>query len=138
MPIAAGIAVLNFEVDVAHRGVEGSGIGVRNVGCRGDDSLLEAGTYTAPGRIGAGAATGEEDHVADSLLVAWRVFAEDDDGAVLAISDDADSGPDDEGFADAVAAFGKEDDSLGGGFLSFVDGVLDGVGVIADAVAVKA
>ena len=77
-----GVAVLDFEIDVAHRGVKGSGIGVGDVGGWWDDSLLAGRGVHGPGwSIAAGAATGEEDHVADSLLVAWGIFAEDDDGA---------------------------------------------------------
>ena len=116
----AGIAVADFDVDVRHRGVEGAGRGV------------------ARRFVILRATAGEEDHVLRMVFVAieaGRVRCEDEDGARGAVADEADAGPDVDGVGEAVAAGGDEDDALVVGFLDGVDGSLDGVGVVGEAVA---
>src|ERR1035438_2522962 len=69
------------------------------------------------------------------VLVAGSAFGQQEDGACGAISDDADAGPDVEGLRQAVAALGNEDNSLAGGFLNLVNGLLNRPGIVGEAVA---
>src|SRR6185437_17166930 len=80
----AGVAVLDFDVDVGERGIKGAGVGV------GD--LTTARIFTVSS---AAAAAGEEEHEFFICGVGeiWRVRGERDDGARCAASNHANSGP---------------------------------------------
>ena len=146
----AGVAVADFEIDVADGGVEGARAGIGGLtpgsaAAAGSRGRLPAGRASPAGctpaaaepAAGAGPAAGEEDHIAFVVLVlvAGRAFGQQEDGAGGAISDDADAGPDVEGLRQAIAALGNEDNSLAGGFLNLVNGLLNSPGIVGETVA---
>src|ERR1017187_83360 len=132
----AGISVPDLEIDVADGGVEGAGAGVGGLTAGGASPVSGSPAAATPASR-AGPATGKEDHVAliVLVLVAGSVFAQEENGACSSIPDHADAGPDVDGLRQAVAALGNEDDSLAGGFLNLINGLLKGRGVVGETVA---
>src|SRR5215469_8811084 len=139
-PDSGRIAILNLEVDIAHRGVESAGIRVGNCIVGWNNSLLQPWTSAARRRVastGRGSSAGEDYHVANSFLKAGSILAKNNDWSVLAISNQSDSRPDDKSLADAIVSFGDEDNPLNSSLLNFIDGSLNSVGVISDSVTMK-
>src|SRR5260221_6666829 len=126
---SSGISILNFDINVTHRGVESSRTGVWW-------SFFRAGFRFPPRASRARQAAGEENHVRWPLLKARCVAAQDEDRAGLAVTDGADSRPYVNGFRDAVAAGRQEKDPLVGRLLDLVDGLLQDVRIICNAISV--
>src|SRR5260370_14465817 len=126
---SSGISILNFDINVAHRRVESSRIGVWW-------SFFCAGFRFPQGPSRARQAAGEENHVRRRFLKARRVATEDKDRAGLAVTDDADSRPRVNGSYDAVAAGWQEKNPLVGRLLALVDGVRQVFRIIAEAISV--
>ncbi len=86
MATAAGLPVAEVEVDVAHRGVEGAGVGVDDlVGKRhraGKGRARGAGQMPVP-VAALGTSAGEEEHVTDVVLIAGGVVREQELRAAL-------------------------------------------------------
>ena len=112
----AGIAVLDFDVNIADGGIERAGVSIRRRS------------------IAVRARAGEENHVGGTLLKTRRVGGEDEGGALGAIADQADARPDVNCLGEAIAAGGDEEDALIGGFLNFIDGLLQGDGIVGGAI----
>ena len=141
---SAPIARPNFKIDVAHRRIEGAGIGVGHCMVRRNNSWrrwrhVEAQQWNAPLNNGSGVRTRtcEEEHVGDAILITRRVFAKNKDRAMAAVPDHANAGPEINGPRNPVAALGNKDNSLAPGLLELVDGSLDGQAVIRLPVALN-
>src|ERR1035438_6889343 len=105
---SAGIAVLDFEIDIAHGGIKRTRAGVLRL-------------------AGAAASSGKEHHESLFVLVleTGTVLAQHQHRTGGAIPNHANSGPDVDGLGQAVSPFGNEDDSLVCGLLDSVNGRLD-------------
>ena len=123
----ARVPVADLDVDVAHRRVEGPGSGVGRTAA--------AGPPVAPGPRAR-----EEHHLVFGVpvLVAGRVGRQHEHRALRAVPDQPDRRPHVDGLRQPVPALGDEDDALADGFLHPVDRLLDGLGIVGDAVALRA
>src|SRR3974390_1942605 len=122
------IAVLDFDIDVADGGVEGSRAGVGRLGVFALAGVASRKAFSRP-------ATRKENHVRRAVLKGWRVGAQDKHRPSLAISNETDTRPDVDGPSEAITAGGQKQNALIGGFLYFVDGLLQGIRVVGNAVA---
>ena len=134
-----GIAVAEVEVDVAHGGVEGAGVGIDD-SVRGRDRAGN-GRPRCIGQVpvpvtAARTSAGEEEHVADVVLITGCVVGKEKLRARCAVADDAHAGPDVDGAGDAVLPCRDEEDAFAVFLFDFVDGGLDGFAVVGDAVGV--
>src|SRR3974390_244038 len=93
----AGIAVLNFEVHVAERGIKCARAGVRGRERRA---------------VFCGTSPREENHVFGTLLKTFCVGAKDEHGTRLAKTENANAGPNVDGASDAIAAGGQKHNTL--------------------------
>ncbi len=139
-----GIPLANLEIDIAHRGIKRAGIGVWDVANRGHGTrrrrhrMIVAEKCSYASRAGSsGPGTCKEDHVSDSLLESWSVIRQDKDGTVRSIADNSNSGPDENGAGDAIAALRNKDDPFSRGLLKPVDRRLNRSAVIGLTVAVN-
>ena len=125
---SAGVPILDLDVEVRERRVEGAGTGIGN-GCVG---AVRVGRSSTPE---AGAAAGEEyQHLfVGRVLESGCVGGQDKDGPLGAVADQANAGPNIERAADAIASCWQEHDALTGRLLNLVNGVLQGGRVIARA-----
>ena len=122
------IAALDFDIDVADGGVEGSRASVGRLGVFAFAGVARRKAFSRP-------ATRKENHVRRAVLKGWRVGAQDKHRPSLAISNETDTRPDVDGPSEAIAAGGQKQNALIGGFLNFVDGLLQGIRVVGNAVA---
>ena len=125
-----GIAVPDLEIDVAERGIKSARA---CVGWSGVCSLRAGGGRSTL----RWATTREENHVAGALLKTRRVCAQDKHRPRRAVADDPDSRPDVNRAGKAIAAGGQKENALNGGFLDRVDGLLQGLGIVGNAVGVN-
>ena len=138
MATAAGIAVADFEIDVAHRRIERAGIGVGDVvvGRHGARRRKAERAYAGAVTPGAGTRAGEHHHDAHALLKARRVVRQHEDGARCAIAEDSHARPDIDGAREPVTARGDEHDAFAGVVVGLVDRRLDGGAVVGFSIGV--
>src|SRR5271168_4299773 len=116
-----GIAFADLEVDVAHRRIKRSGIGVGNgVIWRNAARRREWNAARYAIRI-ACARTREHDHDAHTFLKAGRVVGEHENRARGSIAKHAYAGPYIDSVREPIPAGGKKDDALAHVVLSLVD-----------------
>src|ERR1700678_4133916 len=90
----SGIAVADLEISVAHRRVEGAGVGIGYIVTRRHGAGWWKGDWaTGAGGLSAGQAS-EHDHDAHAFLKAGSIGRQDEDGPRCAIPNQAHTGPD--------------------------------------------
>jgi hypothetical protein len=125
------IALADLDVDIAHRRIEGAGIGVADLGGGGAHGGDRHGDLADLVLVVAG----EHDHRAHAFLEARSLGAEHEHRPGRADAEHAHAGRDQQAAAQAIAAGGQEDQAVAGLVVGGVDGLLDGVGVVGLAVA---
>src|SRR5208283_5043618 len=126
----SGIAFVDLKINIAQRGIKSARACVGRGGVRSLSASRGRSIFRR-------AATCEENHVARALLKARRVCAQDKHGPRGAITNDANSRPDVDGSGEAIAARGQKENALDGSFLDRVDGLLQGVGIVGNAVGMN-
>jgi hypothetical protein len=116
------VALADFEVDVAHRRVKRTGVGVGNVVVRRNGTGRWKCDGAASARALVAREAGEHDHDAHALLETWRIRRKQEDGTGSTVADEADARPDVDGAHERVAAGGDEDDA----FALCAGGLVDG------------
>ena len=134
------IALADFEINVAHRRIEGAGIGIGDIGIgryavRRREGHFGARLLGPCGRPRAGTNPCKDHHGADALLVAGGIVAQHKDGTVCAPADHPHRRPHINCAGDAIAALRHEHDA----FLAVAGGLvycrLKGCAVIGLAIA---
>src|SRR5579875_1367199 len=118
-----GVAVADFEIDVAHGRIEGAGVGV-------GDGLI--------GGHAAGARAGERDHHGQALRETGGIAGQYEYGPRCAVSEDAHSRPNVDRARQTIAAGGNEHNAGAGVFFRLVDSGLNGGAVVGGSVGVNA
>ncbi len=125
----------NLEINIAHGGIKGAGVGVRH-------ALRRAGYHAARCRrkvvactrgaatLRAGTRTSKEKHVGDAVVITGGMLPEHKHGARGSVANHPDSGPQKDRATDAITSLGNEDYPFPFAALHFVNRCLNGCGVI--------
>ena len=113
------VSPANTEIDVRQCAVEGTRVGIRRLTSLGGNT------------------TGEPHHVLLPFLVARRIGCQIDDGTPLSIPNQPHGRRNLDGTADAVLAFGQEEDTEVFLLLHLENGTLQGVGHILPPIGLK-
>ncbi len=135
------VAVADLEIDIAHRGVKGSRIRVRDRVIRrhaahGRKRNAEAAAASAG--EAARPCTGEHHHDSDAFLEARRIGREHEYGPRRAEPENAHAWPDVDSPGQPVATGGYEEDAFADVVFGLVDGRLNGSAVVGLSIAFRA